>query len=254
MPPWPATRGFGDFENDRSMTQLELELITSWIDGGFPEGQVSPMTPQPAAADPPDLLLQTPISGLATGSVQHRLLPPLRRDVWVRGWDFRPAHRRAVLGASIRTGDGQLLGSWVASQGPVMYPVGTGIRLAANSRLSLEISYRKGAQFEPGSDAVGLWLASEPPRFLVRSRRVPCGSTRLEESVDVLSVTPWTPVAGTAIEVVAHQTGGRVDPLVVVNAYDPQYPVNYRFRQLLRSARVPSSTCTRRKAGPAVRL
>jgi hypothetical protein len=51
MPPWGAVRGFGEFRNDRSLTQEQLELITSWFDGGVPEGdEKDKMAKTPASA------------------------------------------------------------------------------------------------------------------------------------------------------------------------------------------------------------
>ncbi len=38
MPPWGAVKGFGDFRNDPSLTPLEMEMITQWVEGGAPEG------------------------------------------------------------------------------------------------------------------------------------------------------------------------------------------------------------------------
>jgi hypothetical protein len=38
MPPWNAVKGFGEFKNDRGLTQEELELISDWVEGGAPEG------------------------------------------------------------------------------------------------------------------------------------------------------------------------------------------------------------------------
>ena len=38
MPPWGAVKGFGDFRNDQALTPEQLELITSWAQGGSPEG------------------------------------------------------------------------------------------------------------------------------------------------------------------------------------------------------------------------
>src|SRR6266508_3833559 len=38
MPPWGAVKGFGDFRNDQALTPEQLELITSWSQGGSPEG------------------------------------------------------------------------------------------------------------------------------------------------------------------------------------------------------------------------
>ena len=38
MPPWQAVKGFGEFKDDRGLTQEELELISDWVEGGAPEG------------------------------------------------------------------------------------------------------------------------------------------------------------------------------------------------------------------------
>src|SRR5262245_10324635 len=38
MPPWGAVKGFGDFRNDQALTPEQLELLTSWSQGGSPEG------------------------------------------------------------------------------------------------------------------------------------------------------------------------------------------------------------------------
>jgi hypothetical protein len=38
MPPWGAVKGFGEFRHDPSLTPLEIEMITHWVEGGAPEG------------------------------------------------------------------------------------------------------------------------------------------------------------------------------------------------------------------------
>lgn len=38
MPPWGAVKGFGDFRNDKGLTEEQLELIVDWEEGGAPEG------------------------------------------------------------------------------------------------------------------------------------------------------------------------------------------------------------------------
>ena len=38
MPPWGAVKGFGDFRNDKGLTEEQLELIVNWEEGGAPEG------------------------------------------------------------------------------------------------------------------------------------------------------------------------------------------------------------------------
>src|SRR5713226_4748514 len=38
MPPWNAVKGFGEFKDDRGLTQEDLEIIAAWAVGGAPEG------------------------------------------------------------------------------------------------------------------------------------------------------------------------------------------------------------------------
>jgi len=45
MPPWGAVKGFGDFRNDQALTPEQLELLTSWAQGGSPEGDSKDLSP-----------------------------------------------------------------------------------------------------------------------------------------------------------------------------------------------------------------
>ncbi|HLJ90240.1 MAG TPA: cytochrome c [Candidatus Angelobacter sp.] len=47
MPPWNAVKGFGEFKNDRGLSQENIEIIAEWIEGGAPEGNPLYMPPQP---------------------------------------------------------------------------------------------------------------------------------------------------------------------------------------------------------------
>jgi hypothetical protein len=47
MPPWNAVKGFGEFKDDRGLTQEDLEVIAEWVDGGAPEGNPLHMPPAP---------------------------------------------------------------------------------------------------------------------------------------------------------------------------------------------------------------
>ena len=38
MPPWDAVKGVGQFRDDPSLTQPEMDLLVSWVEGGAPEG------------------------------------------------------------------------------------------------------------------------------------------------------------------------------------------------------------------------
>jgi mono/diheme cytochrome c family protein len=41
MPPFGAVKGFGDLRDDRSLTQEQIGLVISWVQGGSPEGDES---------------------------------------------------------------------------------------------------------------------------------------------------------------------------------------------------------------------
>ena len=59
MPPWGAVKGFGEFQDDRGLTQEQIELIADWVEGGAPEGdpKLAPVRPQTAVVheSPPRL-------------------------------------------------------------------------------------------------------------------------------------------------------------------------------------------------------
>lgn len=38
MPPWNAVKGFGEFQNERALTQEDIEVLADWVVGGAPEG------------------------------------------------------------------------------------------------------------------------------------------------------------------------------------------------------------------------
>jgi hypothetical protein len=50
MPPWGAVKGFGDFRNDKGLTEEQLELIVDWEEGGAPEGEDKNLPPAPKFA------------------------------------------------------------------------------------------------------------------------------------------------------------------------------------------------------------
>ena len=63
MPPWGGVKGFGQFRNDSSLSQEQVELITKWVDGGIRRGNNPDMLPkapefQPAAAAAPEIAVR----------------------------------------------------------------------------------------------------------------------------------------------------------------------------------------------------
>jgi hypothetical protein len=41
MPPWGAVKGFGDFRDEDGLSENEIALISSWVEGGAPQGDLN---------------------------------------------------------------------------------------------------------------------------------------------------------------------------------------------------------------------
>jgi hypothetical protein len=105
MPPWKPVAGYGQFRDDRSLSEDEKIQILSWIDGGMERGDDADL---PAATEPkgdwvggdPDLIVGMP----------DAYTPPRIKDVyrcfvlptefdetrWVSAVDILPGDRRSV--------------------------------------------------------------------------------------------------------------------------------------------------------------
>jgi mono/diheme cytochrome c family protein len=47
MPPWPPQPGYGDFQNERRLTETQIRLIAEWVKAGTPEGPAAEIPPPP---------------------------------------------------------------------------------------------------------------------------------------------------------------------------------------------------------------
>jgi len=56
MPPWGAVKGFGDFRDDASLTDPEIEMLVLWVEGGAPKGDDIYLPPVP----PPEIRKPSP--------------------------------------------------------------------------------------------------------------------------------------------------------------------------------------------------
>jgi hypothetical protein len=239
MPPWPAAKGFGAFVNDRSLTPIEIELLTAWADGATPIGP--PVAPRGAnEAEPhraPDLLVSVPAPRDVRALSERIELPTdLSADRWVAGWEFKPGNRSIVEQAVISIAPSTPIGTWTPPERVVMYPSGVAQRLPAGARLVLELHYRKSATPQTDQSGVALYFGERPRREL-QHRLLSCGASAIERDIDALAVTPRAAAAGASIEVAARHADGRVEPLAVVARYEPAYPVSYRFQQRVRLRR-----------------
>ena len=65
MPPWYADRAVGDFHNNPSLSQKEIDTLAAWVDSGAAEGDSKDAPPPRVFVDGwnignPDLIVETP--------------------------------------------------------------------------------------------------------------------------------------------------------------------------------------------------
>ena len=222
MPPWNAAKGFGDYGNDRSLSQLEIELLVDWVEGGAPKGEDKDL-PKPAVADDhgkPDLIVDGGTSAV------------VKSQRWINAWMFTPASGAADSAefwiedaANKKT----YLGAWVPPERFVAWPDDVAQSLPAGSRVIVKPHYPNGVT--PDGNAIGpgrlaLFFTDKPPLESIRHMSLPCGATALPAAVAALALLPRGPM-----EVEAALPDGETDVLGLFRADKPGYHPTYRFRR-----------------------
>lgn len=117
MPPWPPEPGYGDFRDNRRLTQAQIETLAAWVRDGVEQGDAADLPPAPVFASEwqlgkPDLIVEMPAPFItsAGGSDIFRnfVIPTNLKDTrYVRGIEMRFNDTRAVHHANMildRTG------------------------------------------------------------------------------------------------------------------------------------------------------
>jgi hypothetical protein len=101
MPPWGAVKGFGDFRNDESLTDPEIEMLVLWVEGGAPKGDDIYL---PSAPSFPDVSQSVP----PTRGITVRGETTLARAVTVTGIAPREMPPGASMQIVARLPDGSV--------------------------------------------------------------------------------------------------------------------------------------------------
>jgi Domain of unknown function (DUF3471)/Copper type II ascorbate-dependent monooxygenase, C-terminal domain len=106
MPPWLADAHYGQFANDKRLSQTEIDTIVAWVDGGAREGDPKELPSAPSFDDgwqigKPDLVLamQEEYTVEATGPDEYiRFVIPvnLTEMKWVKAVEIHPGNKRVV--------------------------------------------------------------------------------------------------------------------------------------------------------------
>ena len=224
MPPWHAEPGYGEFLDERRLTDAQIETIRAWVSAGMPRGPVDKMPPLPAFADgwqlgTPDLVVEMPeaFEVPASGPDVYRnfVIPAnLPEEKWVKAIEFRPGSRPVVhhaLIGFIRAGsaegiaakDGKPgfggpmpitfvpafapageLDGWAVGQSPHVLPLGLAKRLPKESDLVVQLHLHPSGKPERERSKVGLYFSSTPPTRRILEPTVP-GLFGLQAGIDI---------------------------------------------------------------------
>jgi tetratricopeptide (TPR) repeat protein len=201
MPPWLPEAGYGEFEEERRLTDKEIALIGEWVRQGAPEGPTAhaPVPPKFTSEwqlGPPDMILRVahPYRVPADGNeiFWNFILPvPVKTERWVRAIEVRPGNPRVFHHANVvidRSGaarrrekipgigfpgmdltveettvdpDGYFL-SWKPGSKPVVEPDGMAWRATPGMDLILNVHLRPTGKVEIVDPEIGLYFTDKP--------------------------------------------------------------------------------------------
>src|SRR4051794_34165397 len=201
MPPWLPEHGYGEFQDERRLTDAQIELIQQWVQQGSPAGPAANAPKPPAFSDEwqlgtPDLILRAsrPYQLSADGEevFWNFILPvPITTTRWVRAIEVRPGNARVFHHANViidrsRSSrrqerapgggfpgmdlnveeetfdpDGNFL-SWKPGSEPVVEPEGMAWRADPGMDLVLNVHLRPNGRPETVSPMIGLYFTGQP--------------------------------------------------------------------------------------------
>lgn len=229
MPPYQAMRGFGLFHNSYGLSQREIDLIVSWVEGGAPKGDLKDLPPgdNPRSTwqlGSPTQVLVLPKDVRVNQNQRVRkcfVLPTgFKEEKWISGVEFKAGNERIVHSATISlasrraranatgacsplaTQGQELLASWVPGQNAIFFPTGVAKRIPTGSQILVQLDYQGEEQPALDRSSIGLFAATEEPLRGVSSIRVSAPATRLTPTSDPVRITSSYTV-NTPSEVVA---------------------------------------------------
>ena len=202
MPPWGADSSVRAYKNDASLTQVEIDTIVAWVDGGAPEGNAADMPEVPPFAEgwsigEPDLIftMLEPFDVPADGTVPYSYVTVptnLEEDIWISAYEYRPGDRRVVhhVIAQVLEDDGTpatgavklqrdrtrtqasgaSVGGYVPNRLGTVYAEGVATGLPAGADIEAQIHYTTIGEPVTDQSSWGVVLTREPDSTLRRAR------------------------------------------------------------------------------------
>jgi hypothetical protein len=213
MPPWHAAHGYGDFKDERRLTDEQIATLAEWVKQGMPQGDPArlpkvPSFPEGWHLGTPDLVLTMPAGYELPASgpdvFRNFVIPShLAEDKWVRAVEFHPSARKAVhhvlfaydSGGAAARRDGRdghpgfggmgtagvggaqgstgPLGGWAVGATPVFLPDGVALSLPKGSDIILQMHFHLTGKPEVEQSTIGIYFADKAPERRVWSMQIP---------------------------------------------------------------------------------
>ena len=213
MPPWHAAHGYGDFADERRLSDAQIAAIGDWVSQGMPQGDPAKMPKVPQFPEgwhlgKPDLVLEMragfdlPASG---ADVYRNFVIPthLTEDKWVRAVEFHPSARKVVhhalfayvdggalakidgadgrpgfggmgsIGVSPGRGNSGSLGGWAVGATPTFLAAGLALPLPKGSDFVLQMHFHLTGKPEMEKSVVGIYFADKAPERRLFAAQAP---------------------------------------------------------------------------------
>ena len=196
MPPWKPAPGYGDFKNERQLTDTEIQTIAQWVETGAPAGDLDAMPPAPQfpegwALGEPDWIAEMPVEYEIEpeGEDEYRqfIIPTtFETDMYVQAVDVQPGNRKTVhhviayldVNGEARKLDAQdpkpgyvtegtgpgfdsagTVGGWAPGVTPLVLPEGVGYLLPKGADIVMQVHYYRTGHLERDRSRLGLYFS-----------------------------------------------------------------------------------------------
>ena len=196
MPPWRPVEGYGDFKNERKLTDTEIEMIQQWVKTDTLQGlktndKTTARSSETWTLGEPDSQTEIPIEFKELTEGKHATLnivikTDFEKNMYVRAIDFQSENKKTVrriianLGSKIKkhqiaTPDGKpinsnerttpnykidvRLGTWAPGFEPSVLPEGIGYLLPKGGQIILDVLYKGTDRKEQATLQVGLYFS-----------------------------------------------------------------------------------------------
>ena len=200
MPPWFADPHFGNFRNDRRLSEEQIDTVVRWVNAGSPKGDPKDMPPMPNIPEgwsferPPDMVVEMPLVVQVPAAGQLDMMNyyvkvPFNEERFIEGVELRPGNRSVVhhsivnvvtipdpvtpeqlrSGKKLGTMGWKLIGQ-APGKGAEMHIPGVAKLILPNTYFEFNMHYTPNGKPATDRSVLGIWFSKEQVRHEVLTR------------------------------------------------------------------------------------